>query len=112
MDRPEEAASGIKIYKQQGGSNTDPPLGKRSKSSLNLTSNSEENLCQEGGTDREQEALTTEKPPIRESTRGSYREGREKRSKGKTKDMAKAMEKWLKSGEAATRIVKGPKEEK
>ena len=25
--------------------------------------------------------------------------------------MAKAMEKWLKSGEAATRIVKGPKEE-
>ena len=112
LDRPEEAASGIKIYKQQGGSNTDPPLGKRNKSSLITTSNSGENLCQEGGTDRGREALTSEKPPIRESTRGSNREGREKRSKGKTKDMAKAMEKWLKSGEAATRLVKGPKEEK
>ena len=112
MDRPEEAASGNKIYKQQGGSNTDPPLGKRNKSSLTTTSSSGENLCQEGGTDRGREALTSEKPPIRESTGGSNREGREKRPRGKTKDMAKAMERWLKSGETATKIVKGPKEEK
>ena len=112
MDRPEETNSGIKTHKQQGGSNTDPPLGKRFKSPLKLTSNSGENLCQEGGTGKEQEALTTEKPLTRESNRGSYREGREKRPKGKTKDMAKAMEKWLRSGEATANLVRGPKEEK
>ena len=113
MDRPEEdkTNSGIKLTKQkEGGSNTDPPLGKRFKSPLNLPSNSGDNLCQEGGTGKEQEALTTEKPLPRESDRGSYKEGRVKRPKGKTKDMAKAMEKWLKSGETPTSLVKGPKE--
>ena len=113
MDRPEEAKtnSGIKLTKQkEGGSNIDPPLGKRFKSPLNLPSNSGDNLCQEGGTGKEQEALTTEKPLPRESAGGPYKEGRVKRSKGKTKDMAKAMEKWLKSGETPTILVKGPKE--
>ena len=99
VDRPEAKDSDIKLFKQTGGSPTGPPLGKRNKSPLKVPSSSGENLCQEGGTDKEQGAPKTKKPPIRESTRGSQIEGRERRPKGTTRDMAKAMEKWLKSGD-------------
>ena len=109
VDRPEETNSGIKLHKQKGGSHMDPPLGKRNKSPLKAPSNSGENLCQEGGTDKEQGAPKTKKPPIRESTRGSQIEGRERRPKGTTRDMAKAMEKWLKSGDTDGKLVKSPK---
>ena len=109
MDRPEAKNSGIKLFKQRGGSPTGPPLGKRNKSPPKVPSSSGENPCQEGGTGKEQEALKSKKPPLRESARGSQTEGRERRPKGTTRNMAKAMEKWLKSGDTAGNLVKSPK---
>ena len=109
VDRPEAKNSGIKLFKQRGGSPTGPPLGKRNKSPLKVPSSSGENLCQEGGTDKEQGAPKTKKPSIRESARGPQIEGRERRPKGTTRDMAKAMEKWLKSGDTDGKLVKSPK---
>ena len=109
MDRPEAKDSGIKLFKQTGGSPTGPPLGKRNKSPPKVPSSSGENPCQEGGTGKEQEALKSKKPPLSELARGSQVEGRERRPKGTTKNMAKAMEKWLKSGDTAENLVKSPK---
>ena len=109
VDRPEAKDSGIKLFKQIGGSPTGPPLGKRNKSPPKVPSSSGENPCQEGGTDKEQGAPKPKKPPLRESTRGSQTEGRERRPKGTARDMAKAMEKWLKSGDTDGKLVKSPK---
>ena len=63
----------------------------------------------EGGTGKGQEAPKSKKSPLRESARGSQIEGRERRPKGTTKNMAKAIEKWLKSGDTAENLVKSPK---
>ena len=90
-----------------------PPLGVRKSSLLEQTSISKEISCQEGGTDRKQEALTPKMPPIRELAKRKPREGREGGPTRKcSQKMALAMEKWLqedrKDDPAALRPKKSP----
>ena len=100
--------------KTMGGQDV-PLLGKRKSSLLNQTSTSKEISCQEGGTDRKQEALTSKIPPTRELAKGKPREGREGGPFRKcSQKMALAMEKWLqearKEDPVATRHRKSPQE--
>ena len=95
-DRPQDQHKlrdpGTESPINQGGSIRDPPLGNRKIPPLKLTSNSGGNPYQEGGTSREDEIQTSKRSHNRESTRGSSEGGREKVAKGRTKKMAKAME--------------------
>ena len=74
-----------------------------------ITSKGMESSCQEGGTDRKLETLTSELPPTRETTKGKPKEGREGGPSRKcSKKMAFAMEKWLQEARKDNQKPGGP----
>ena len=77
---------------------------------LATTSISKEISCQEGGTSRENEVITSKIPQTRELAKGKPIEGRERGPMGKcSKKMALAMEKWLQETRKLEPKAAGPR---
>ena len=106
MGSPEETAGTLKAPKQhprdteeneenKGGLLTDPPLGISKQPLAKMPSKARGFSFQEGGMDIKQEVLRPKRPPNREPTKGFS--GGVRKSNGKCKQMAMAMEKWLKT---------------